>query len=69
MNRLGRIIANHEYPSINYIDIPINDNAYNGIEVMLGPESELTNKIIVSALMEKYLKRTDYKVSNFAIVK
>ncbi len=45
-----------KYPSISeYFDIPLNKDAFRNFEVLIGPNADKSSKIIIEALLEKYL--------------
>ena len=52
-SQIQSIFQNYK-PCLEYIDIPINENALNSIEVMLGPETTLADKIIVESLLREF---------------
>lgn len=62
---LSTVLANHLYPNIRHIDMPLNKATYQRMEIMVGPETDDTEKIIVSALMEKFLGRNNFELSTF----
>lgn len=58
-------LENHNYPKIDYIDLPIKPSAYNSMNIMIGPEVDSSEECIISSLMHKYLERENYKESSF----
>ena len=62
---LPDVVANNIPPKVSYIDVPLAFNALNKMNILLGPKSTDAEKVIVGALMEKYLGRTDYQISSY----
>lgn len=61
-NFLGESII----PPITYIDIPIIEDAFNNMEITLGPYITESEKIIANALMNQYIKTPKIKNSVFS---
>jgi hypothetical protein len=54
------------YPmELTHYDIPISASVFENMDVMLGPGVTEAERLLVAALMHKYLNRQDYKESAF----
>ena len=61
-NFLGELI----YPSINHIDIPINEDVFDEMKITLGPYMTESEKIIATALVRQFVQSAEVKSSVFS---
>lgn len=50
---------------VKYVDLPILNDVFEHMEIVLGPKVGTEGEVIVKSLMSKYLGREDYKYSVF----
>ena len=48
-----------------YYDLGLKNDVYQNMEIMLGPSTSLSERLIVKSLMKKYLNREDCLTSKY----
>lgn len=59
------VLQNNISPKLSYIDVPIKEECFREIKIMLGPKISEAEKTIVESLMQTYLQRKDYICSSY----
>ena len=53
--------------NLSYLDIPIRDNAFKEMKILLGPKQSEAHRIIIETLIAKYNPNAEVKTSNLKI--
>lgn len=54
-------------PGIKYYDLELDETVLNSIDVTIGPRAELSDRLLVAALLNKYTKKTRVNSSSLSI--
>ncbi|MPM26726.1 hypothetical protein SDC9_73231 [bioreactor metagenome] len=64
LNSISNSFMEYQDISANYFDIPLNDIAFQNMEILLAPQSTEADKLIVEALIKSYCPTAMLKDSN-----
>lgn len=64
LNSISNSFMEYQDISVNYFDIPLNDIAFQNMEILLAPQSTEADKLIVEALIKSYCPTAMLKDSN-----
>lgn len=59
-------INNQRFAQELFIDVPVKDSVFKSMEIVLGPLSTESDRVIISSLMNTYLNRIDFRISSFS---
>lgn len=57
----------HKALKLSYLDLPLKDEAFNQMEIMLGPRCNESDRIIVDSLVSSYLQSKGIKVKQSSL--